>query len=252
MSLNDSQQQFLNAVRGAECSTESALQQLGSVNEAAYQNRDFRELLFALDAMNVLGGNEWLQVFTRNLVKFSSWISNGKLPPGVYTEIGDHHGRYGSGEYGLRLVLDLNEVATVVPANSASFARRTFREHYNGVQPVSEHGLFLLKRLFDRKQELSENDILLMLHIREETKGLENCAGFTRFFAVSARDAIVDQDGGVNRRHLSVVKAALTQADDMTDAERLLIRELHDRNVDMGAELLERIDVSLDRLGGMI
>lgn len=252
MSLNESQQQLLNAVRGAKCSPESALQKLAGVKEEAYQNRDFRELLFALDALNVLGGAEWLQAFTGNLVSFSGWIRNGKLQPCVYGEIGDHHGRYGSGEYGLRLVLDLNEVARVVPANSASFARRTFREHFNGVQPVSEHGLFLLKRMFDGKKDLSGNDLELIFHIREETKGLENCKGFARYFAITVRDAIVDQAGSVENRRLAVAVAALSQADEMTDSERLLIRELHDRKVDLGPTLLKRIDVTLDRIGGMI
>jgi hypothetical protein len=238
-------------VRKGERRPADVFNDLEDVDTSAYQNENFRELLFGVDSLNILEGPRWTEIFVRRLVEYSDWIVNGKLMPRAYIEISEYQETYGRGEYSIGLVLDLNEEASAKPVNSTSFMRRTIREHFNGIQPINDHALFLVKRYFDSRSTLEKQDLELLFHVGEETKGLENARGFDRFFAKTIRNKVVNDDGEVDRVALIATVRVLETSDDVTTAEKLLIRELKNRDVEMPDSILGQIDLSRDRLMGM-
>jgi len=251
MPLNATQSEYLEALRSGTMDTTSVLNELGQVDLAAYANANFRELLFAIDATNLLGGNEWVVTFAQNLVDHTGWLVGDALDPAAYAEIGQLHEEYGRGDYGIRVVLDLTEKATNRPNNHLSFVRRTIRESFRGIRPMSEQLLFTIKRYYESLSDRSLQDVQLLLHIQEETKGLDNAIGFDRFFAKHVEKAVRDDIGYGKGRVKALINTALLDSDEVTSAECLAIKLLKDSGVSLDADLLSRIDTSRDRLMGM-
>lgn len=247
MGLNPDQAAFVARVRCGESSAQEACDRLAGASPEAYRNPSFRELLLAVDAINLLTGSEWASVLTRGLVRHSEWLVSGVLDPGAYTEIGGHHERYGRGEYGVALVIDLFEGASRRPNNAESFTRRTLREFFNGVHPVSEHLLFLLKRYYREDRDLGPEDAALLLHINEETKGLSNTRGFARTFVTLLVRAAMDEPATQR-----VIISTLRRTDEVTDRERMLIDALKNSGIQLPSDVLEHVDLSMDRLTGML
>lgn len=206
-------------------------------------------MMFAMDGMNRFHGAAWHDVFVRGLIEHSDWIRDGKLMPAAYTEIADFHERYGYGEYGVSLVIDLYEEIPRKPVNAASFTRRTVREFFNGAQPVEDRVLFLVKRLFALQEPLQDDDIRLLFHVREESKGLNNAREFDHFYAKTIVDWLSEEDTRAQRERL--VMWSLDCVDEVTKAEKMLIRMLKDKQMSVPKELLEHIDLSKDQLMGI-
>jgi len=249
--MNETQQEYVEAVRRGEKSIVKVCEELGELDSNAYRNHGYREMLFAIDSLNRSGDSEWRRVFLQGVMNNAEWTDGGRLSADAYSEIAEYQAEYGYGEFGMGLVIDMYEAIEKKPVNADSFTRRTIREFFNGVQPVTDHVLFMIKRFFATRKILSNEDIELLFHIREETKGLENTSGFDHFFVSSIMDWLMDSDvmaKGVNKtkvlRHLEV-------SDEMTDAEQKLIRAMKDKGITMPDELLGHIDLSKDRLMGM-
>lgn len=251
MSLNEIQRQYVENVHRGVVLPNSVIDDLGSVEGRAYQSDSFRELLFALDATNLLHGLAWAKLFGEGLLTESGWLNEGVVRPATFTEIGEYHERYGRGEHSIGLLLDMTERAKKLPSNVSSFTRRTIREHFTGIQPVTDHALFLLKRYFEAKAPLLLADVDLLLHINEETKGLKNSMRWDRLVATLLRDAVLaelqDGPGAVWAR----VTSTLQRSDEVTAAEKLTIRMMVDEELDVPEALLQRIDLSQLQLFGM-
>jgi hypothetical protein len=207
-------------------------------------------MLFAIDGLNRFHSAGWHEVFVRGLIEHADWIEAGKLYPKAYTEIADWQEKYGYGEYGVALVIDIHEEIPRKPVNAASFTRRTVREFFNGVQPLEERVVFLVKRLFALQKPLNDDDLKLLFHIREESKGLRNAEEFDHFYASTVRDWISEGDKKIQRERL--VMWHLDCIDDVTEAEKMLIRMLKDAKIKVSNDLLQHIDLSKDQLMGMI
>jgi len=251
MSLNATQQSYLDQVRVGALSDLTVCADLGKVEVSAYRNKNFRELLFAIDSTNSISRNDWITIFATGLVENSGWIEDDVLDTGAYAEIGHLHEVYGRGDLGIRIVMDLAERATKLPNNSMSFTRRTIRESFNGIRPMSEQQLFTVKRFFESLKYHTKEDVLLLLHIQEETKGLDNAKGFDRFFATHIRDAVIEQSDQTDSSIRSLVYSTLIASDEVTAAECLAITMLKDAGFKLSTLLLSRIDTSMDELMGV-
>jgi len=251
MSLNEIQKQYVENVHRGVVLPDCVIEDLSSVEGRAYKSDSFRELLFALDATNLLHGLEWAKLFGEGLLTNSGWLDEGIVRPATFTEIGEYHERYGRGENSIGLLLDMTERANKMPSNVQSFTRRTIREHFTGIQPVTPHALFLLKRYFEARAPLLLEDVELLLYINEETKGLDNSPRWDRLVATLLRDAVLaemkDSPGPVWGR----VRHALEHSDEVTAAEKLTIRMMVDEELDVPEALLQRIDLSQLQLFGM-
>jgi len=249
--MNETQAEYVASIRRGHKTCAHVCEDFRDLDTAAYKNAGFREMLFAIDAMNRFHGGEWQDVFIRRLIDHSDWIENRRLLPRAYTEIGDCHERYGYGVYGVSLVVDLYEEAERKPVNSTSFTRRTIREFFNGVQPLEERTLFLVKRFFSLQKPLVDEDVRLLFHIREETKGLANVDTFDHFFSSTLRDWIVAGPEDVKGQRERLVFWLMGCADEITHAEKMLIRMIKDRGEAVPVELLAHIDLSRDKLMGL-
>jgi hypothetical protein len=249
--VNGTQREYVQKVRAGEIPPEDVCADLMDLDEEAYTKPGFREMLFAIDATNRIEGREWQTVFNRGFIENAVWTPRGALEPEAYTEIGAYHEAFGYGEYGLRLVIDMYEEIPRKPVNATSFTRRTIREFFNGVQPITERVLFLLKRFYGKRAPMNADDIKLLFHVREETKGLDNVEGFDHFFRKTIVDWLTDDEEGINGRHLRLVLWHLSAADEITPAEQSLIRALKDEAIALPSALLAHIDLRRDRLAGM-
>jgi len=248
--MNETQSTYADHVRRGRKNYSQVCQDLEELEPIAYQNKGFREMLFAIDGMNRFQGPDWHSVFVRGLIEHSDWIADGRLLPRAYTEIADNHRRYGYGEYGMALVIDLYEEIRRKPVNAASFTRRTIREFFNGVQPLEDRVVFLVKRFFALQKPLQDDDLRLLFHIREESKGLVNDDEFDHFYASTIRDWVSGADSNGQRERL--VMWHLDCIDEVTAAEKLLIRMLKDKQITVPNELLLHIDLSKDQLMGIV
>ena len=250
MTLNAIQMEFLGSFRQGQLEPEEVIAQLSNVDEVVYQNATFRELLFALDAENVLEGPEWQRILVRGLEKHSGWLAKGELKPCVFVEIGKLHETYGRGEYGLEAVVDMVSVATIKPSNAESFVRRCIREHYSGIRPMTEHGLFVVKKYIEPRVPLREEDLKMMMHVQSEIKGLECAEGFPRFWAMAVKKSITLSDDERSRTNRETVMRFLENNEEPTDAERILVEGLREQCVPLSERVLEYIDVSRFQLLG--
>jgi hypothetical protein len=249
--MNETQQQYVAAVRANAKDCGQVCQDLADLDPVAYRNRGFREMLFAIDATNRFHGACWEDILVRNLIDHSGWVEAGRLLPRAYTEIAEHQAHYGYGEYGVGLVIDMYEEIRAKPVNAASFTRRTMREFFNGVQPIEERTLFLIKRFFAVQQTLNDEDLRLLFHVREETKGLTNVVEFDHFYSSVVADWLADASDGERKQRERLIFWHLECADEVTPAEQQLIRVLKDKQVSVPDNLLHHIDLSRDQLMGI-
>lgn len=250
MKLNEHQEQYVSTVIEGSCDPMSVIEQLESTTDAAYLNKSFRSLLFALDACGKLGGGAWEALFRGGLTDFADWMDGTRLRPSAFTEIGQHHKNFGYGVAGVALVIDLYERAELRPNNARSFVRRTIREYFNGIKPVDEKGLFHVRRYFDGETSLDDEDFSLLCHINRETRGLDNSPRFPRFYATSIwRCLSAGDDAGARRT--SVIIHELATAKDVEESDKLCIRWLKDHGIDLPTSVLDNIDLSMDRLLGI-
>ena len=249
--MNETQSTYVERIRTGQLCFVQACNDLADLDPVAYTNPGFREMLFAIDGMNRFHSAAWQSVFVRGLVEHSDWIDGGRLVPRAYSEVADNQIRHGYGEYGVNLILDLYEEVTRKPVNATSFTRRTIREYFNGVQPLEERTLFLVKRFFSLQQPLKEEDIRLLFHIREETKGLRNAPEFDHYFSKMLCDWLVDGGQGEQVKRERLALWYLGCADEITEAESRLIRKLKDNGISLPPELLQHIDLSRDQLMGI-
>lgn len=249
--MNETQEAFVDRIRSDQVSCKEACEDLLDLEPVAYTNAGFREMLFAIDAMNQFRCAGWKEVFVRGLIRHSDWVVEGQLLPRAYSEIAERQIEYGYGVYGVNLVLELFEEIKKKPANATSFTRRTFREYFNGAQPVDEEALFLLKRLLANQSPMTDEDIRLLFHIREETKGLGNAETFDHFFASTVREWVLRVGETSQKTRERLVLWLIESADEITNAEMLLIRFLKDGGVSMPGEVLRHIDLSRDQLMGI-
>lgn len=245
--MNDTQTAFVNDFIEDSRGRERVLSELEGLSPEAYKNEGFREMLFAFDATNRLCGDEWHRIFIRGLIEFSGWSNDGRLDEKTYSEIAELHGEYGYGEYGVTLVVDLYEEVPKQPVNSTSFTRRTLREYFNGVQPISENVLFTLKRFLAKDAHVSDEDAALLIRVCRETRGLMNAGGFDEFFSKTLVKWSME-----SRTIELLVRDFLAERLEFTEAEKLLIKELNERGFGLDAALLGQIDLRRERLMGMI
>lgn len=249
--MNETQQRYVEAVRAGDKDCAQVCLDLSDLEPVAYRNAGFREMLFAIDGANRFHGAAWEEVFVRQLIRHSDWIEAGRLLPRAYTEVAEHQALYGFGEYGVGLVIDMYEEIDNKPVNAASFTRRTIREFFNGVQPIEERTLFLIKRFFAVRKTLNDEDMRLLFHVREETKGLRNVAEFDHFYASLVTDWIGEASEGEQKQRERLVYWHLECADEVTPAEQRLIRTLKDKSMSVPDTLLQHIDLSRDQLMGI-
>jgi hypothetical protein len=249
--MNETQQKYVEAVRDGLKDCAQVCQDLSDLDAVAYRNSGFREMLFAIDGTNRFHGAGWEDVFVRQLIQHSDWVEAGRLLPRAYTEVAEHQAQYGFGEYGVGLVIDMYEEIANKPVNAASFTRRTIREFFNGVQPLEERTLFLLKRFFAVRKEINDDDMRLLFHVREETKGLRNVAEFDHFYSSLIDGWLAEADEGGQKQRQRLVFWHLECADEVTPAEQRLIRTLKDKRVSVPDTLLQHIDLSRDQLMGI-
>jgi len=249
--MNETQQKYVGAVRDGSKDCAQVCQDLADLDPVAYRNSGFREMLFAIDGTNRFHGAGWENVFVRQLIQHSDWVDGGRLLPRAYTEIAEHQANYGFGEYGVGLVIDMYEEIANKPVNAASFTRRTIREFFNGVQPLEERTLFLIKRFFAVRKRLNDDDMRLLFHVREETKGLRNVAEFDHFYSSLVADWLAEAGAGEQKQRERLVFWHLECVDEVTPAEQRLIRTLKDKQLSVPDELLQHIDLSRDKLMGI-
>lgn len=249
--MNETQKQYVESVRVGAKDCAQVCQDLFDLDPVAYRNAGFREMLFAIDGINRFHGAGWEDVFVRQLIRHSDWVEAGRLLPRAYTEVAEHQANYGFGEYGVGLVIDMYEEIANKPVNAASFTRRTIREFFNGVQPLEERTLFLIKRFFAARKVLNEEDMRLLFHVREETKGLRNVAEFDHFYSSLVADWLDAASEGERKQRERLVYWHLECADEVTPAEQRLIRTMKDKGMSVPESLLQHIDLSRDQLMGI-
>lgn len=220
------------------------------VKPEAYASNSFREMLFALDAENCLNEQRWSDLMSAGLLSYSDWISDGRLDPKAFVEMGAYHETYGRGETSLRVMIDLFEFSKTKPANAVSFTRRTVREYFNGIQPISERGVFLLKRYIEVMSPLSEDDLLLLMRISDVTKGLVNHITFDHFFTETIVEAML-VDNEWNDRSVHKVINQLLTCDEYSKAETELMQTMRSEGLELPQDLLDNLDLSIDQVSGL-
>lgn len=247
--LNGHQVKLLEALR-ANHDADAAYGQLRKVKPQAYSTQSFRELLHALDALNVMTKTRWSDLMCNGLVEHSGWIESGRLAPAAFSEIGTYHETYGRGETSIRLIIDLIEFSDSRPANAMSFARRTVREYFNGLQPLTERAAFLVKRYFEMSKPLTDENVLLMMRIADICKGLDNHSSFDFYYCDTLIDALGDAKNPDDRR-VNAVISTLESYDEHTSAEIRLMETMRERGFALPNELLSRLERGVEMLSGL-
>lgn len=248
MNLNEQQEGLVAAVLRNEMNSSTVCTTLSEISPDAYENKSFRGMLFALDATNLMDAKGWATVFRNALVERTSWLKDGALDPGAFTEIGHHHETFGRGMQGMALVIDLFEIADNHPNNARSFTRRTIREFFNGIAPIDDLALFHVRRYFDNQRALEQEDFRLLLHINRETRGLDNSLAFGRFLTKTLWRFLTNDN--VPADSLERLIAEFEAANDICEADRQCLRWLVDQGVELPDSLLGHIDISLHQLAG--
>lgn len=241
MALNEWQTEFLAEVRSQPDPGHFISREFGEVKPQAYLMRDFRELLFAIDATNQVANERWYEVMVAGMVRHADWIDRENLNIEAIAEIGDYAETYGVGEYALELVVTLLEEARGLPNNAESFMRRIFISHFNGIQPLTGHALFVLKRYIEPRRPLTERDAAMVMHVCEETKGLECAKGAERYLAVLLKESVLHKDVVVDWGMHRKVCAWLAARDEYREAEITLIQLLNNDDVPLPPVLQEKL-----------
>lgn len=247
--LNGHQMKILGNLRETR-DKEAVYATVKLVKPEAYASDTFRELLFALDAENCLNEQRWSDLMSQGLLSHSDWINDGKLDPKAFIEMGTYHETYGRGETSLRVIIDLFEFSTARPANATSFSRRTVREYFNGIQPITERGVFLLKRYAEVMKPLTADDVLLFMRISDVTKGLENHITFDHFYGETIVDAMLVNDDW-NESSVHQVISQLMKLEEYSKAEVELIETMRSEGLELPKRLLDTLDLRIDKVSGI-
>lgn len=251
--LNDTQQNYLESVRTGEKDQSSVIRDLRGVSFCDYRRLSFQELLFALDSLNTLRGEQWADVFLDGLIENGSLISpSGEVEPEVWATIGQWHLDYGTGCFGMALVIDLCGKAKKVPINSENFVRRVMREYFFGLSPVDDFTLYALKRYFDKKPIWSEDDLEIVLHIVEETKGLDNDPRWEPYVINLVMNQLEQIESYAGNRTEKRLISNMQKSNEIDGVERGLIRRLKDKGLSLPKALIDEIDISRDQLLGIM
>lgn len=241
MALNEWQTEFLGKVREHETPGELIKSAFGKVEPRAYLMPDFREFLFAIDATNQVANECWYEAMVAGMVRHADWLERDSLKIVALAEIGGYAQTYGVGEYAMELMVTLLEEARDVPSNAESFMRKLFTLHFNGIQPLTGHALFVLKRYLEPRRPITERDAELVMHVCEETKGLMCVKGADRYLAGLLKESVIHKDmvvdWGMHRR----ICNWLASRDEHREAELVLLQMLNSEEIPLPPALEEKL-----------
>jgi len=247
--LNGHQTKLLDEVRRTN-GADDAYRKLRHVKPEAFAAQSFRELLHALDALNTMTKTRWSDLMCDGLVHHSGWIVDGRLAPAAFAEIGSYHETYGRGETCIRLLIDLIQHSTNRPANAMSFARRTVREYFNGIQPLTERAAFFVKRYIEMSKPLVDDDVQLLMRISDVCKGLDNHESFDFYYCDTLIEALLEPNEGDRRRLASIVRT-LSEYREHSSAEIVFMENMRARGLELPSVLLQRLDREVEQLSGL-
>ncbi|NKC01807.1 MAG: hypothetical protein GKR90_25360 [Pseudomonadales bacterium] len=246
--LNTSQQTMLEAVRAGTMSSNDALRTLLRFNETNYKQKSLREFLFALDGTLSLCGREWTDIFVVRMANWGGYIVDDVLQSSATTEIGQFITDYGISADTLALFVSLLEDSEKRPNNAFSFARRCFREFYNGIQPMTDERLLVLER-FMRHRSFEPQDYDLTWHLVDETKGLENTERMPITFSI----IISDRYQKLSHREKDLfVLGPLESVDEACPTVISIVERLKTNGAELSDKLLRHTDQTLDLLSGSV
>lgn len=218
MALTQAQAQYVAEIRFSEDPINVINTTFENVGSDDYADRQFREWLFAIDATNRVASERWYEIMIEGLMRHSPWLQRGVLQLEALSEIEEHTRDHGAGEYAIETMITLIDECKDLSNRAESVTRALFAEHFNGIQPLTEHALFVLKRYLDPRRPLNEADIELLLHITEETKGLDNARGAQAYLSSLIKQAITNGTG-VQRRQYSMVFNWIASRSEFCEAE---------------------------------
>lgn len=199
MPLTHDQERFVAAVRFSNDALGIVMRAFEGVDQSHYADRSFREWLVAIDATNRVASHRWYQIMVEGLLEHSPWLASGVLGVEGLLEIEEHTKAHGTGEYAIELMVALTEDCQDLSQRAESVARWLLMDHFNGIQPLTAHAEFVLKRFLEPRRPICDEDIELVLHIAEATKGLPNTPGAQSYIALLLRQRIQGAEEGAGR-----------------------------------------------------
>lgn len=225
MALNKTQEQFVAEVRQSGDAVSLVLARFHKIPSLFYRDRQSREWLVAIDATNKVASNEWYRILVEGLLANSGWLKRGVIEMDALIELEEHTRAHGVGEFVIELLIAMVEDCKDLTYRSEQITRDLIKAHFNGIQPITAHALFILKRFFEPRRPAGAEDLELLLWLTEETKGLDNEPGANRYLAKAIAEALKGEDGVVRSVHWRLF-SWLESRDEYSEAELLLADEM--------------------------
>lgn len=248
MALNEMQKAFVAEIRRREDAASLAESRFEGIGAEFYADRQAREWLVAIDATNKVGSDRWYSIMVEGLLRHSGWMQKRMIKPEGLFELEDHTRDHGVGEYVIELTIAMAEDCRDLTHASEQITRGLLKAHFNGIQPITEHALFVLKRFIDPRRPASEEDLELLLWLVENSKGLDNDTQADEYLARVIGEAL-EKGGRIDRTVQRKLYGWLESREELGEAERIITQRMSALALPVPAALVQGREETSRELG---